>query len=459
MATTKKKPKVSLDIIAGYEEEKQELVKIINLIKNYDKYQALGVQVPRGIVLQGPPGCGKTLMASVIASECGAPFFQFHSGDDGTKILRELKKVYKEAEKETPSIVYIDEIGEIVTNRRFSSDVSRACLQFLLTKLDGMQKGVGVMTIASTNRYDELPDALLRSGRMDKKLKIDPPNAISREAILKYYTNKYPLFNKLDLKILALKLNGMTGADIKTLVNNALIEYIDAKEFVEVDDFTKLVNEMNFETIGKKWNNVRNLKKILAHEVGHSLVGWVLERNHGSITALKYGNTAGFTSFTKEEIEIDPYDNEELDYILNKKSAFNQFCVGLGGMASELVYYGIYDSGVSGDTSFLRDLHKDLTACGVFGSKYMTYRWAEDSEKLKYEIEKHFLKIMNKALKKSMKIIKKYKYLGRYMIDLAVESNDSLSSKQIEAAIIFYKEHKKEIIQKYKTTPLEEEEK
>lgn len=290
------KEKVTLDSIAGYNEEKEELKKIINLIKNYDRYKEMGIQVPRGIILQGPPGCGKTLMANVIANECEVPFFQFSAGDDGEKVLKELKKVYAEAERQTPSIVYLDELIELVTNRRFASDTSRACLQFLLTKLDGSQKGMGVMTIASTNMYDDLPPSLLRSGRMDKKLKIDLPDAESREKILKFYTNKFALFDKLNLKILAIKLNGMSGADIKTLVNNALIEYIDQKEFVDVDDFTKLVNEMNFETVGKRWKSIKNLKRTLAHEVGHSLVGWVLEGNHGSISALKYGETAGFTS-------------------------------------------------------------------------------------------------------------------------------------------------------------------
>ena len=452
-----KKNKLTLDNIAGYKEEKEELKKIINLIKNYDRYKAMGIQVPRGIILQGPPGCGKTLIASVIASECGVPFFSFKAGSDGSKVLNELKKVYRNAEKQTPSIVYLDELVEIVTNRRFASDTSRACLQFLLTKLDGVQKGMGVLTIASTNVYDDLPHALLRSGRMDKKLKIDLPDAQSREEILKFYVQKFPIFSKLNLKILAIKLNGMSGADIKTLINNALIEYVDQKEFVEIDDFTKLVNEMNFETIGKKWKNTKNLKKILAHEVGHSLVGWVLDGNHGSISAIKYGDTAGFTSFSEQVEELkDEYGDEELKFTLTKKDAQKQFCIGLGGMAGELVYYGIYDSGVSGDTSQLRNLHKDLSEVGVYGMKYMTYRWAEDSEALKVIEERHFLKQMRKALKKAIKIVNKHKYLGRYIIDLAIEHDDALTEKQLDEAIEYYNTHKKEIIQKYKNTPLEE---
>lgn len=448
---------LNLDTIAGYKEEKEELKKIINLIKNYDKYKEMGIQVPRGIILQGPPGCGKTLIASVIASECKVPFFSFKAGADGNKVLTELKRVYRNAEKETPSIVYLDELVELVTNKRFASDTSRACLQFLLTKLDGVQKGMGVLTIASTNAYDDLPNALLRSGRMDKKLKIELPDVESREEILKFYTKKFPIFSKLNLKILAIKLNGMSGADIKTLINNALIEYIDQKEFVEVDDFTKLVNEMNFETIGKKWKSAKNIKKILAHEVGHSLVGWVLEGNHGSISALKYGDTAGFTSFTSNMEEIkDEYDEDELQFILNKHSAFNQFCIGLGGMAGELVYYGIYDNGVGGDTNQLRELHKTLCEVGVYGIDYMTYRWSSDSEKLKCILEKHFIKKLKKALKTSIKIIKKYKYLGRYIIDLAIEHDDALTETQIEEAINYYKAHKFEIISKYKNKPLVE---
>lgn len=452
-----KKTKLTLDDIAGYNEEKEELKKIINLIKNYDRYKTMGIQVPRGIILQGPPGCGKTLIASVIANECGVPFFSFKAGSDGSKVLNELKKVYANAEKQTPSIVYLDELIELVTSRRFASDTSRACLQFLLTKLDGVQKGMGVLTIASTNAYDDLPHALLRSGRMDKKLKIDLPDALSREEILKFYTHKFPIFNKLNLKVLAIKLNGMSGADIKTLINNALIEYIDRKEFVEVDDFTKLVNEMNFETIGKKWKSSKNLKKILAHEVGHSLVSWVLDKNHGSISAIRYGDTAGFTSFSdKIEETKDEFGDDELRFTLTKRDALKQFCIGLGGMAGELVYYGIYDNGVCGDVEQLRGLHKSLYEIGVFGINYMTYRFADDSEELKIIEEKHYLKLMEKALKKAIRIVSKYKYLGRYIIDLAIEHDDALTVKQLDDAIEHYLSHKQEIISKYKHVPLEE---
>jgi len=455
-----KKEKINLDSIAGYFEEKEELKKIINLIQNYDRYKEMGIQVPRGIILQGPPGCGKTLIASVIANECNVPFFSFKAGSDGTKVLGELKRIYREAEKVTPSIVYLDELVELVTNRRFASDTSRACLQFLLTKLDGVQKGMGVLTIASTNAYDDLPIALLRSGRMDKKLKIDLPDAQSREEILKFYTKKFPIFDKLNLKILGIKLNGMSGADIKTLVNNALIEYIDQKEYVDVDDFTKLVNEMNFETIGKKWKSTKSVKKILAHEVGHSLISWVLEDNHGSISALRYGDTAGFTSFTPKVDEVtDEYGDEELSFVLSKKDARKQFCIGLGGMAGELVYYGIYDSGVGGDVQQLRNMYKDLSEVGVYGIKYMTFRWNYDSTSLKEKEEKQFLKELRRALKKAVKIIKKYKYLGRYIIDKALDNDDALSENQIDNIIEDYFTNKRQIIKKYKKIPLTSEEK
>ena len=448
--------KLTMDSIAGYEEEKAELTKVINLIRNYEKYKDMGIQVPRGIVLQGPPGCGKTLMARVIATECGVPCFPFKAGADGSKVLGELKKVYSDAEKQTPSIVYLDELTELVTNRRFASDTSRACLQFLLTKLDGVHKGMGVLTIASTNAYDDLPTALLRSGRMDKKVKIGLPDAKSREEILKYYAKGYPLFDELNTKILAVKLGGMSGADIKTLMNNALIEYVDHKAHVDVEDFTKLVNEMNFETIGKRWKSIKNIKKILAHEIGHSLVGWVLEGNHGSISALKYGDTAGFTSFTPSvEAAEDEFGDEELKFVLNKKAAENQFCIGLGGMAGELVYYGTYDSGVSGDVSQFRSMHKELCESGVFGMKRVTYRWAEDSETLKVEEERHFIKEMDKALRRALRIVKRNKYLGRYLIDLAIEHDDALTEKQIEEGIEFYMENRKRLDAKYKSTSID----
>lgn len=456
----RKKKRLTLDDIAGYPEEKKELGKVINLIKNYDRYREMGIQVPRGIILQGPPGCGKTLIASVIAAECGVPFIPFKAGSDGNKVLSELKKAYRKAEESTPSIVYLDELTELVTSRKFTSDTSRACLQFLLTKLDGVQKGMGVLTMASTNAYDDLPEALLRSGRMDKKLKIDLPDAGSREDILRFYTKGFPLFENLNLKVLAIKLGGMSGADIRTLVNNALIEYIDSREHVDVDDFTKLVNEMNFETIGKRWKSTRNLRRILAHEVGHSLVGWVLEGNHGSISAIRYGDTAGFTTFTNRidtaETTEDEFGDEELGFSLTRAEAARQFAIGLGGMAAELVYYGTFDSGVSGDTSMLRTLHKDLIEAGVYGIKCMTYRWSEDSDATKAAEERHFAKQMSKALRKAIGIVRANRYLGRYLMDLAMDSNDALTEKQIDSAIEYYREHRREIDRKYRKLPMED---
>lgn len=448
---------LTMESIAGYDAEKVELKKVINLIKNYEKYSEKGIQLPRGFILQGPPGCGKTLMAAVIANECGIPFFSFSAGADGTKVLSELKKAYAEAEKQTPSIVYLDELTELVTNKRFASDTSRACLQFLLTKLDGVNKGVGVLTIASTNAYFELPDSLLRSGRMDKKIKIDLPDTKSREEIIKFYAKGHPLFDELDKKVLSIKLAGMSGADIKTLMNNALIEYIDSKEHVEVDDFTKLVNEMNFETIGKRWKSPRSIRKVLAHEIGHSLVGWVLEGNHGSISALRYGDTAGFTEFTPSVIATeDEYAEEELKFVLNRKSAENQFCIGLGGMAGELVYYGSYDNGVSGDVTQIRNMHKDLAESGMFGFKCLTYRWADDTDRLKELEELHFARQMDKALRRAIRIVKKNKYLGRYLIDYAMEHDDTLSERQIDEGISYYQEHRRELDRYYRKHPIDE---
>ena len=453
MAITKldETKKIKLDDIAGYEEEKAEIRKIVKLLNNYKKYSKQGIYIPRGLILQGPPGCGKTLLAKAIAGECNIPFFSYQPTGTVEDVLSGLKEAFDNAHKKIPSVVYLDEINEIVTTRRFNSDSARRVLQFVLTELDGFKTHPGVMVIASTNCYDDLPRSLLRSGRMDKKMKIDLPDLSSREAIISYYIKDYPIFNQLNVRSLAAKLKGMSGSDIKTLVNNALIEYVDEKEFVKVEDFAKLINDMNFETIGKRWRNKEVVKKIIAHEVGHSLVSGFLRDDYGSISAIKYDGVAGFTSFGDEILEDE---DEEIKEIYGKKELLDEICVALGGMAGELVYYGFFDTGVGGDVDHIKNVFEYGANSAIFGFEPITEFWREECEGFKKRYERIRNHIFKKQLKRAIKIIKKQVYLGRYLIDLTMESSDVLTEKQMAAALEHYLNHKAEIKNKYKNYKL-----
>ena len=249
------KDKITLDCICGYKEEKKAVQNIINLLNNYDKYEKQGVNIPRGLIFQGPPGTGKTLFAKAIAGECNYKFYTAFSSDAEEATIDTLKAVFKRAEQNSsltnkPSLIYIDEIDKIAyTDGRGDLDSSaREMVRFLLQKLDETKFKNKILIIASTNNYRKIPHALLRSGRFDKKLLIDLPDAESRKEILKLYVADHPLFKNINLDSLALKTQGMSGADLKTLINNTLLEYITYKDTIEIDDFIKIIQEMNFET-------------------------------------------------------------------------------------------------------------------------------------------------------------------------------------------------------------------
>ena len=450
--------KTTLDKVAGYEEEKEEITKIIRLLNNYQKYEKMGIDIPKGLILQGPAGTGKTLMAKAIAGECNIPFFYFQALDGVEKsLLDNLSEVFNEAYKHIPSIVYIDEIDKIVTNSNYASDTSRAVVQYLLTQLDGAQSKKGVMVIASTNCYRDIPSALLRSGRMDKKILIDRPSLDSRVKIIKQYINGFSIFSKLDVNTLAIKLEGMTGADIKTLVNNTLIEYVDNKEFIQVDDFQKIINTMKFETIGKRWNYTKVLNKVLLHEVGHSLIDYYYNKKASAITGTQYGRILGFTEETEYEFD-DDFENileeasqeEELKKNRTKKIFLEDCMKSLGGMAAEKLYYGYYDTGCESDLdSFERSL-SFLFDFAYFGIKYKVntmYRVTDHSIDIKNRYRDRFFK---KCYRKVYKILKSYKYLGIYIVKKAIENNNCLSQAQINSVIKEYYNNKKAIIKECK---------
>lgn len=454
------KTTVSLADVAGYEEEKEELRKIIKLLTDYKTYEEKGIYIPKGLILQGPPGCGKTLMVRAIASECNVPFFNFENNSGIDDVIKDLETVFKDAEKQKPAIVYIDELDKLVTNRQFASDKSRAVVQYLLTKLDSINSTTGIMVVASTNCYGDIPDSLLRSGRMDKKILIDYPDAKSRIEILKYYTSKNEIFKNLNIKNLAVKLQGMTGADIKTLVNNTLIEYVDTKAEITVDDFQKLINEMNFETIGKRWDNERILTKVLAHEVGHSLVGYFIDGNPGSITGIKYGATAGFTSFDEDEPVSVSEGAEDLDITDDDtnhtgKELLEAIRRCLGGMAAELVYYKEFDTGVASDLNIAENIFSSYIELGFAGLDKVPFYFRDDPQRDKNKRLKLRGKILKRELRKAKHIIRKNKALGYYLINEALENDDALSNKEILAAIEYYKANKAKVKKEFKHYRLE----
>lgn len=456
--------KVKLDNILGYKEEKEAVKKIINLLNNYDKYSKQGISIPRGLIFQGPPGTGKTLFAKAIAGECNYEFYTAFSNDLEEETLSTLKKVFKSAEENTnktkkPSLIYIDEIDKLTYTNTYGELVdkdARDATRFLLQKLDETKSTNKILIIASTNNYGKIPQALLRSGRFDKKILIELPDKESREQILKYYINNHPLFKNINIKTLALKTAGMSGADLKTLINNTLVEYITIKKHIDDKDFLKIINEMHFETIGKQWESPKMVKKILAHEIGHALVSGVLTGDYGTVSAIKYGDVQGSTQFCD-----DPYEEEDDLLIVSEhsnkgdtaKSLINDIIVALGGMAAEKVLLNERSIGVlGGDSDNVSNLLSFLFESGVFGFKYTTTFCpaGSHSEFFREKLRKIGVKLNKKYFNKACKIIKQNRLLAYYLIEEIHKNNDVLTTDEMNLRVAFYKENKKRIDKEFR---------
>lgn len=457
------KEKITLDNICGYQEEKEAVKKIITLLKDYDKYSKQGVSIPRGLILQGPPGTGKTLFAKAIAGECDYTFFTAFSSELEEQSLATIKKTFAEAEKEStetgkPALVYIDEIDKLTYTNSYgelADKDAREVTRFLLQKLDETKIKNKILIIASTNDYGKIPYALLRSGRFDKKILIELPDKASREEILKFYINKHPLFKKIDVKILALKTAGLSGADLKTLINNTLVEYITVKKHIEDKDFIKIINEMHFETIGKKWENVKIAKKILAHEVGHSIVSGVLTGDYGTVSAVRYGDVQGVTSLD-EEIWDEDDDKERAEEYTNSgatvKKLINDIKISFGGMAGEEVLLHEKSLGVlGGDADSIQGAISFLFDSGVYGFKYTNaFGPYGRTDKFLNNLSKALKRKLNQLYRETKNILKKYKYFAFYLIEEIHKNNDVLSASEIKLRADFYKANKKRVDKEFK---------
>ncbi|HOP79718.1 MAG TPA: AAA family ATPase, partial [Armatimonadota bacterium] len=224
-------PKVTFDDVAGVDEAKQELAEVVEFLKNPKKFQSLGAKIPKGVLLLGPPGCGKTLLARAIAGEAGVPFFHI-SGSDFVEMFvgvgaSRVRDLFDTAKAARPSLVFIDEIDAVGRQRGAGlgggHDEREQTLNQLLVEMDGFEPNSGVILIAATNRPDVLDPALLRPGRFDRRVVVDNPDATGRKAILKVHSRGKPLADDVDLESLARRTPGFSGADLANMVNEAAL--------------------------------------------------------------------------------------------------------------------------------------------------------------------------------------------------------------------------------------------
>ena len=242
----------------------------------------------------------------------------------------------------------------------------------------------------------------------------------------------------------------MSGADIKTLINNTLVEYITTKKTLVDDDFIKVINEMHFETIGKKWNTPDKILSVLVHEVGHSIVGGALTGNYGEISAIRYGDIGGSTCFDDclyDDVEEDEDDIERENQ--NMEAIIDSIIISFGGMASEKVLLNEKSIGVCSDFNGVSNRLSFLFDNGCYGFKYSfdILRGTEQTSKLRRNKGNH---LCNKFLKEACKIIKKNRALAIHLINEVHKNDDAMSSNKVKRSVQYFFEHKKELTKKYK---------
>lgn len=403
--------------VAGLEEAKQEVMEIVDFLKNPKKYTALGGKIPKGALLVGPPGTGKTLLAKAMAGEAQVPFFSL-SGSDFVELFvgvgaSRVRDLFKTAREKAPCVIFIDEIDAIGRargrNAIMSNDERENTLNQLLVEMDGFGTDSGIIILAATNRPDVLDSALLRPGRFDRQISIDRPDVKGREEIFKVHLKPIKISQKLDIYKLAEQTPGFAGADIANVCNEAaLIAARKGKDSVDMEDFQDAIDRV----IGglEKKNKIISPeeKEIIAyHEAGHAICGWFLEHAYPllKVTIVPRGTAAlGYAQYTPKE-----------QYLYNTDQLMDQICMTLGGRASEDIFFGKISTGASNDLQQITKMAYSMVTVYGMNDKvgnisfydpaqenYFTKPYSEETGKL---IDEEVRKLIDTAYVRTKKLL------------------------------------------------------
>ena len=364
------KVKTTFQNVAGIDEEKKELEEIVDFLKNGSKYIKLGAKIPKGVLLVGPPGTGKTLMAKAVAGEAGVPFFSI-SGSDFVEMFvgvgaSRVRDLFEQAKKHQPCIIFIDEIDAVGRQRGAGlgggHDEREQTLNQLLVEMDGFDETTNIIVIAATNRPDILDNALLRPGRFDRQIYINAPDVKGREQILKVHAKNKQISPEVDLKILAKRTPGFTGADLQNLLNEAaLLAARNNKSQIEMEDIDASIDRV-IAGIEKKSKVMTEQDKELTsyHEVGHALIAKLVKDSNElhKVSIIPRGYALGITWTRPKDEKVHT----------SKAQLLAQITVSLGGRAAEEIVYGKdnVSTGASQDLSTVTNLaRKMVTAWGM----------------------------------------------------------------------------------------------
>jgi cell division protease FtsH len=356
--------RVSFDDVAGIDEAERELVEIVDFLKNPERYSRLGARIPRGVLLYGPPGTGKTLLARAVAGEAEAAFFSLSASEFVEAIVgigaSRVRDLFKQAKESAPAIVFIDELDAIgrsrsggVSGLSGGHDEREQTLNQILTEMDGFEPGTNVIVLAATNRPEILDPALLRPGRFDRRIAVQPPDKTGRSKILEIHTRSVPLAKTVDLEQIAASTPGATGADLALIVNEAaLFAARRGHAAVEQRDFTDAIEKIILGAERQIVMTDADRERTAYHESGHALVGMLTPGADPvrKVSIIPRGQALGVTLSTPE---TDRYGYGRHELVARIK-------VALGGRAAEQVVYGDTTTGAESDIQNLTRIARGM---------------------------------------------------------------------------------------------------
>jgi cell division protease FtsH len=433
-----KKNRVTFKDVAGAKESKEELMEIVDFLKSPQKFLKLGAKIPKGVLLLGPPGVGKTLMAKAVAGEANVPFFNI-SGSEFVEMFvgvgaSRVRDLFKQAKKNAPAIVFIDEIDAVGRHRGAGlgggHDEREQTLNQILVEMDGFDTTTNVIVIAATNRPDVLDPALLRPGRFDRRVVMDLPDIEERVAILKIHSKEKPLDGSVDLRKIAVRTSGFSGADLANLVNEAAILAVRReKKVISSDELTESIEKVILGPERKSRRIEEEEKKIIAfHEAGHALMASSLKKADPvqKVSIISRGHAGGYTLSAPDK-----------DLRLHSRSYFiDELSVLLAGYVSEKLAFDDVTTGASNDLERATSLARNLiTRYGMsdlgprtFGNKdeliFLGKEIKEErnySEKTAEDIDQQVSKFIEDAYKVTEKILVEKKSILEKLVSVLLE--------------------------------------